>query len=81
MSKSINSVIRSPHCFREGQLQPCIINKRLKAANIKSVRKGQERLSDIGKCREINSEREKERETGDGEESTSAHDLFPRGER
>lgn len=40
MSKSINTVILSPQCFREGQLQPCIINKTLKAANIKSVRKG-----------------------------------------
>lgn len=40
MRKSANTVILSPHCFREGQLQPCVINKALKAANIKSVRTG-----------------------------------------
>lgn len=79
-SKSINSVILSPHCFRDGQLQLCIINKTLKAANITSVRKGKtEWYREIHRDQQW--EREKERETGDGEESTSVHDLFPRGER
>lgn len=48
MSKIINTVLLSPHCFRDGQPQPFNMW-------------GKERLSDTEKLREINSESERER--------------------